>query len=170
LARIADAHLALINLLKTLSGVVIFGAFVLIVFDVFVRLAGLQPWLYSTILVEYGLLWFTMLAAPWLARTKGHVFIDALTQLLPVPARRLLAKLVYLICIVVCGVFCFYSMKLLVGAWVDGEIDTRAVDVPLWTLLAPIPFSFALVAIEFVRFLFDFDSMYGDRTEVRDNM
>ena len=36
----------------------------------------------------------------------------------------------------------------------------RGEDFPLWTLLFPIPFSFALVAVEFCRFLFGFDDMY----------
>ena len=52
----------------------IFAVFVLIVSDVLIRLVGLKPWLYSSVLVEYGLLWFTMLATPWLARNKRHVF------------------------------------------------------------------------------------------------
>jgi TRAP-type C4-dicarboxylate transport system permease small subunit len=168
--RIATLHWQLLVFLKTLSGVVIFGVFVAIVVDVFMRIAGMQPWLYFSILVEYGLLWFAMLAAPWLARIKGHVFIDAITQLLPAAGRRVIAKLSYLICIVSSAVFAYYSLQLLIDALANSEIDTRAVDVPMWALLAPIPLSFFLVAIEFVRFLFGFDSMYGERTEVRDNV
>lgn len=170
LASIAAAYNRMINALRYLAGIVIFIAFVLIVMDVFVRLVGIPPWLYSTILVEYGLLWFTMLAAPYLVRIKGHVFIDAITQLLPPGAQRVLAKIAYLICVVVSVVFCFYSFELLLGAIADNEIDTRAVDMPLWTLLVPIPFSFALVAIEFGRYLIGLDSMYGDRTDVKDNV
>lgn len=81
--RIAAIHLQLLVLLKGLAGAVIFGVFLLIVTDVLIRTVGLKPWIYSSVLVEYGLLWFTMLAAPWLARNKAHVFIDAITLLLP---------------------------------------------------------------------------------------
>ena len=66
--------------------------FLLIVSDVLIRTVGLKPWLYSSVLVEYGLLWFTMLAAPWLARNKAHVFIDAITQLLPAAAQQRAGK------------------------------------------------------------------------------
>lgn len=170
MARIAAAYAGLLNFLRALGGVVIFCVFLLIVTDVFIRLVGIAPWLYSSILVEYGLLWFTMLAAPYLVRAKGHVFIDAITQLLPASIQRVLAKLVYLICASVSVVFSWYSLRLLLDAIANSTIDTRAVDMPLWTLLLPIPFCFFLVAIEFVRYLAGFDTMYGDRSEVRDTV
>ena len=170
MSSIAGAYNGLINGLRYLAGVVIFGIFVLIVADVFVRLIGIPPWLYSNILVEYGLLWFAMLAAPHLVRTKGHVFIDAITQLLPQGVRRVTAKIAYLICIVSSLVFSYYSLELLIAAIADNEIDVRAVDMPLWTLLLPIPFCFALVAIEFIRYFIGWDSMYGERTELKESV
>ena len=170
MSSITAAYSGLINGLRYLAGIVIFGIFVLIIADVFVRLIGLPPWLYSNILVEYGLLWFAMLAAPHLVRTKGHVFIDAITRLLPQGVQRFTAKIAYVICIVSSLVFSYYSLRLLIDAIADNEIDVRAVDMPLWTLLLPIPFCFALVAIEFIRYLIGWDSMYGERTEVKDNV
>ena len=167
MSSIIVAYNGLINGLRCLAGVAIFGIFALIVADVFVRLIGFPPWLYSNILVEYGLLWFTMLGAPHLVRTKGHVFIDAITQLLPQGVRRVTAKIAYVICVVSSLVFSYYSLQLLIGAIADNEIDVRAVDMPLWTLLLPIPFCFVLVAIEFTRYLIGWDSMYGERTEVK---
>lgn len=166
--RIADLYLRFLVLLKALSGVVIFGAFLLIVSDVLIRTAGFKPWLWSSVLVEYGLLWFTMLAAPWLTRNKGHVFIDAITQLLPGGARRILAKFVYLACFCVSVTVSYYSLRLLITSIREGQLDMRAVDTPLWALYAPIPLCFLLVAIEFLRFLLGFDSMYGSRSDVRE--
>ena len=170
LQAIASAYNKLINYLRYGSGAVVFIVFVLIVVDVMVRLVGLQPWLYANILVEYGLLWFAMLAAPYLVRIKGHVFIDAITQMLPRGAQQVLAKVSYLLCIISSAVFTVYSFNLLVAAMISGEIDTRAVDMPMWSLLLPLPLCFALVTIEFLRYLLGFDSMYGDRTDVRDNV
>ncbi|MGA7488482.1 MAG: TRAP transporter small permease subunit [Xanthobacteraceae bacterium] len=167
--RIAAVYLRFILLLKALAGVIIFGVFVLIVSDVMIRLVGLKPWLYSSVLVEYGLLWFTMLAAPWLARIKGHVFIDAITQLLPVAVQRVLAKFVYLVCVGASLTVSYYSTLLLIEAIAERQIDMRAVDMPMWALLAPIPPCFLLVAVEFIRFLLGFDSMYGFRGDVKES-
>ena len=166
--RLSAVHLQLLNLLKALSGAVIFAVFVLIVSDVLIRTVGLKPWLYSSVLVEYGLLWFTMLAAPWLARQKAHVFIDAITQLLSETPRLWLARFVYLVCVIACLTVSYFSLQLLIEAIANGEIDTRAVDMPMWALLAPIPPCFLLVAIEFLRFLLGFDSMYGSRSDVKE--
>ena len=86
--------MALLNALRFLSSVVIFAIFALIATDVLVRSIGLSPWTYTSGIVEYGLLWFTMLAGPYLLRIKGHVFIDAVTQLMPGAIVGVLAKLV----------------------------------------------------------------------------
>lgn len=170
MARIADFYGHLINTLRVLSGVVIFGVFVLIVADVLVRLVGIPPWTYTSGVVEYGLLWFTMLAAPWLVRVKGHVFIDALIRLVPAAAQRALARLAYAICTVSSAAFAYLSLRLLIDAIAQNLIDTRGEDMPMWTLLAPLPVGFALVAVEFGRYLLGFDSLYGSRTDVRDNV
>ena len=182
MTQIVAAYSWLLNALRALSGAVVFCIFILIVVDVGIRLTidvaiflfgegfGIAPWAYSSALVEYGLLWFAMLAAPYLVRIKGHVFIDAITQLLPPGAQRVLAKLVYVICITATLVFSYFSLVLLIEAFGSGEIDTRGEDMPLWTLLFPLPFCFFLVAVEFGRYLIGIDSMYGDRTDVRDNV
>ena len=152
------------------SGVVIFIVFALIVADVFMRLLSIPPWTYIAAIVEYGLLWFTMLAAPWLVRVKGHVFIDAITVMLPPGAQRVLAKVAYILCICTTLMMAYYTFGLLVEAISEGQIDTRGEDMMLWTLLLPLPFCFAMVAIEFIRYLIGIDSMYGSRTDAKESV
>jgi len=167
---LAAGYTAILNGFRILSGVVIFSVFVLIVTDVLMRLFGLSPWTYISGIVEYGLLWFTMLAAPYLVRAKGHVFIDALIRLLSPRMRRVFAIVTFTICVCSCAVFAWFSLQLLIQAITMNLIDTRGEDMPLWTLLVPMPVGFALVAVEFTRFLFGYDDMYGSRTDVRDNV
>lgn len=161
MAHIANLYNQIILLFRILSGIVVVCVFALIVTDVLVRLAGFSPWIYSSGLVEYGLLWFTMLAAPWLARIKGHVFIDAVKVLLPAPVQKAMAKIVYVICIVSCLVFAYYAGGLFLDAIRLGQMDVRGEEMPLWTLLVPIPVGFTMVAIEFIRFLVGIDDMYA---------
>jgi len=161
LAHIARLYNGLIDGLRILAGVVVFGIFALIVADVLMRLVGLPLWIYASGAVEYGLLWFAMLGAPWLVRVKGHVFIDAATRLLPTRVQRVLAKIVYLICIASSATFAWYSGQLFLDAFVMDQIDTRGADMPLWTLLVPLPVCFTLVTIEFLRYLLGFDDMYA---------
>jgi TRAP-type C4-dicarboxylate transport system permease small subunit len=156
--------------LAVCSGIVIFGAFVLIVVDVSIRMAGFIPPRYTVPFVEYALLYFALLAAPWLVRIKGHVFIDAVRQFLPAKAQRLLAKVAYLICICSALVIFWYASELLIEGIQGGMHDVRAIDMPLWALYGPMPPIFLLVAIEFARYLVGIDDMYVDRTQVREGM
>ena len=167
---LAWAYERLLNAFKIGAEIVVFLIFLLIVVEVFVRLVGLQPSSYTLGVVEYGLLWFTMLGAPWLVRMKGHVFVDSLVQLLPEVVQSVLARLVYVICIVCSLFFIYYSTDLAIDAFLSGEMDIRGEAQPLWLLLVPIPVSFAMVAFEFLRFLVGVDTMYTSRTAVRENV
>tara|TARA_Y100001970_G_scaffold238852_1_gene300352 strand:+ start:20894 stop:21406 length:513 start_codon:yes stop_codon:yes gene_type:complete len=170
LHTIRKAHDWLINALKILSCIIVFAIFVLIVMDVLLPLAGLQPWEGTLGVVEYGLLWFTILAAPWLARIKGHVFIDAVNELLAPGARKITSKFAYLVVIAGSLLLAYYSSELLIEAYVDEALDERSIELELWWIYVPMPIGFFLVAVEFIRFLFGFDDMFGSRTDVKEGM
>jgi len=166
----SKAYEWLINALKTLSCIIVFAIFVLIVMDVLMPFVGLQPWEGTLGVVEYGLLWFTILAAPWLARIKGHVFIDAVAEMLSTKARKITSKIAYLIVITGSLLLAYYSLELAIESFVDEAIDERGIELELWWIYAPMPIGFFLVAVEFLRFLIGFDDMYGSRTDVKEGM
>lgn len=178
---IVKAHDWLINALKSLSCIIVFAIFVLIALDVLIpklsillNIMGfdvaLAPWEGTLGVVEYGLLWFTILAAPWLARIKGHVFIDAVAELLSPGARKVTSKIAYLIVIAGSLMLAWYSLELAIESYVDEAIDERSIELELWWIYAPMPIGFFLVAVEFVRFLVGIDDMYGSRTDVKEGM
>ena len=149
------------------SGVTIFIAVVLIVVDVGMRITGFDPFVFVLTAVEYILLYFTMLAAPWLVRIKGHVFIDAVTQFLPPRVKTVIAKLVYLACIVASSIYCYQLVILLTEAIQSGELDMRSYEIPIWILFVPMPLCFFMCAMEFVRYLIGIDDMYSSALEER---
>ncbi len=167
---ISRAHMWLLNALKFLAGLVVLMIFVMIVLDVGATMLNISPWEGTIGFVEYGMLWFTMLAAPWLARIKGHVFIDALTQLFSPAVQNFAARFAYLVAIIGSSAFCYYSTLLVVEAFEAEQIDERGIEMLNWWLYAPMPIAFFLVAVEFLRFLLGFDNMYGSRTDVREGM
>ena len=149
---------------------IVLAIFVLIALDVILPLVGIQPWDGTLGVVEYGLLWFTILAAPWLARIKGHVFIDAVAEMLPPGAKKVTSKIAYLVAIMGSLMLAYFSWLLMVEAFIDENIDERSIELMLWWLYAPMPICFALVAIEFIRYLVGIDDMYGSRTDVKEGM
>lgn len=170
MAGLTKAYMYLLNGLAVLSGIVIFAAFVLIVIDVTIRISGFSPPAFTIAVCEYILLYYAMFAAPFLARKKGHVYVDAVTHLMPPLVKTITAKFAYMVCIVVSLIFCGFSIELLVEAWQSGVLDVRGIDMPQWTLYLPMPLAFLMLAIEFVRYLLGYDDYYVERTEVKEAM
>ena len=159
-----------LNGMAVLAGVLIFLTFVMIVVDVTMRIVGLKPPLFTIAVVEYILLWFTMLAAPWLVRIKGHVFIDAVTQFLPAAVKTVTAKITYAICITAATIYCIHAAGLFWVAWIEDKVDVRSVDMPQWALFGPMPICFLFVAIEFARYFVGVDDMYSHSIEEREGV
>ena len=74
------AYDRLIYGLAGLAGAMIAGVCLLIVYDVVARNLGLQPPRSTVALTEYALLYFTMAAAPYLVRVKGHIVVEVVYQ------------------------------------------------------------------------------------------
>ncbi len=145
--------------------------FTMITIDVLIRTAGVTPPLWTSSVVEYGLLYLAMCSAPWLARQRGHVAIEALVSVMAPAIRQPLAKVVYLVCGVASIMFAWFSLELFWEAWVSGEEDVRGVDMPYWLLFIPMPISFFLLGLEFFMYLIGLRSYYSyDLGQVKDEL
>ncbi|MEZ5657854.1 MAG: TRAP transporter small permease [Burkholderiaceae bacterium] len=158
--RWAAGQLWVVNAFAVLAGLVIIVGIVLVVVDVVMRAAGLRPPHFTVAFVEYILLYFALLSAPYLVRHKGHVLTDMLVQRLPTGLRRVLEKLVYLLCIAIALVFMKVGASLFIEAIELGYMDERSVDIPYGFLYALFPPCFLLIALEFGRYLLGADSLY----------
>lgn len=127
---------------------------VLIVWDVMLRTLGFQPPDWTTALIEYALLYMTMLAAPWLVRERANVAIDTFTNLLPIAWRVRLDWVVCFLCAALSLVLFVFGSELTATAWRNGDLDIRSIPIPFWIFYISIPVSFAFVAIEFSRLPF----------------
>lgn len=161
---------AILMALVWLAGAIVVAAFALIIIDVSIRSFNYSPPSYTLAVIEYGLLYIAMLMAPYLVREKKHVFINVLVNLLPDSIRRIVEKLVYSACIITSLIFVYFSGLLFMEAIESGIFEERGVDMPLWLLYAPLPICLLMVAIEFTRFLFGYDSLYSDLTEVKESI
>jgi TRAP-type C4-dicarboxylate transport system permease small subunit len=157
---LAALYRRLLELLAVIASALLAAMAVAIVVDVVLRNLGLQPPAHTLTLSEYGLLYVTMLGAPWLVREKGHVHIELLTAAVSPRVRFLLTRVVYLLCVLTCVVIFWFGLEVTLDQWWRGVIDVRSFDMPRWLLTASMPLSFGLLTIEFGRFLLGFDSMH----------
>ncbi len=141
----------LINGLATLAGLMIAGVCLLIVYDVIARNLGLQPPASTVALTEYALLYFTMAAAPWLVRTRGHIVVEVLHARLSGAARRVADRLILVICILTSATVAVLATMLALEAASRGEVEIRSLAMPRALLFAPLAAGFGLMASEFLR-------------------
>lgn len=108
----------------------------------------------SFIFIEYGFVYMMMLGAPWLVRTRGHVYIEILTAAVPDRVRVPLSRVVALVCLVICAVLAWYTGEVAWSDYVNFEEDVRgSVDIPRWIATSAMPLGFGLMAVEFLRFV-----------------
>jgi C4-dicarboxylate transporter, DctQ subunit len=168
MAMVAALYRRLLEALAVVAGVMLAALAFAIVLDVIVRNLGLQPPAHTLTLTEYGLLYLTMLAAPWLVREKGQVYIELVTAALRPRARFWLTRVVYALCVLTCTVIFWFGLEVTIDHFQRQVTDVRSFDMPRWLLSASIPLSFGLMTIEFARFLFGFDSMHTGRAGIHE--
>jgi len=151
----------LVNALAIVAGLALAVIFLLILQDATLRNLRISPPAWSAPIAEYALLYVTMLAAPWLVRTRGHIALQVLRQQLPPEGARRLEYMVYIFCIAICAVLSWQAIDLFLSALQSGEQDYRGIDIPKTWLYGPAAVAFPLMTCEFARYLFGPESYYS---------
>ena len=151
-----------------IAGLLLVWLMLSVITSVLMRNAGLQPfaWLFTS--AEYGLLYMTMLGAPWLVREKGHVHIELVTAALPVGLRRIVSRTVAGACVLVCLILAWQGADLVLTNIERGDYDTRAYYFPRWMLTIAFPLSFGMMVIEFSRFVFGPELMHSGEAGIHE--
>ena len=161
--QIINAYNKLIFGLAVIGGMLLALIFVGIICDVTMRTIGFNSLQWYSAVAEYSLFFCTMFGAPYLVRHKGHVVVESLRLAMPPVVRKILEKIVYVICILLSLLFVYYGAIETIDAIKTGEQDLRSIDMPKWLLMVPFPIGFSLVAIEFSRYLLGFDTYYSNK-------
>ncbi|MEO1317087.1 MAG: TRAP transporter small permease [Pseudomonadota bacterium] len=164
----ARAYLVVLNGMAVIAAAVLVWLMVAIVVSVTMRNLGVQPfaWLFTS--TEYGLLYMTMLGAPWLVREKGHVHIELATAALPRAAARFVSRLVAALCVAVSLVLAWKGVELCLQNIERGDYDVRAYFFPRWLLTIAFPISFGLMAVEFARFVIGPDLLHSGEAGIHE--
>lgn len=146
--------------LSVLARLMIGAMILIVVSDVAFRNLGLRPLAWAINTSEFLLLYVTFLSMPWLIRQKGHVFVEFLRVALPKKAKKVLEKLVYLGCLILCLYIGGVALMSMIDAIARGTYEMRTFDTPKWVVFLPMVLAYGLSALEWLRFLMGSDSMY----------
>ncbi len=142
-----------------LNGMAVVAAFLMaammsvIFIDVVLRNLGYQSSAHFFSFTEYALLAVPCLGAPWMVREKGHIYVEILLMYLKPRPRAVLTFVIGLLCIAVCAILAWYGFEVTIRDFLQNEKDVRSLDMPRWMVVGFIPLSFAMMGIEFLRFV-----------------
>lgn len=140
-----DGLIALCGAISTLS---FLGLALLILADVFTRNLGIGfPWALEG--SEYLMMTGGFFGAPWVLRSKGHVAIDVVVQLLRPARQAALARGADLMGIAICAPLTIIAADALLSARSSGALVFKTLIFPEWWLMIPVTFCFALMTTEF---------------------
>ena len=144
---------AVIYGMAALAAFLMAAMMVTICLDVVLRNLGYQSSAHFFTFTEYALLVIPCLGAPWLVREKGHIYVEIMLMSLGPRARARMTMGIGLLCIALCLVLAWYGFGVTLNDFVQNEKDVRSLDMPRWAVVGFIPLSFAMMAVEFARFL-----------------
>ncbi len=158
----------LCDLLAIFAGSYLVVIMFAIVFQASARSLGFSGSSHIFTFTEYGLLYIVMAGAPWLARLKGHVFIEMFTAALPPNVAPLFSRFVSFVCVIICAVLVWYTLQATLKAYRFGDADMRSIDMPKWLLLGSMPICFFLMAVQFTRFVFGPETLHSGKAGVHE--
>ena len=165
---ISSVYTAFLYLMALIAGATLVWLMVSVITSVVMRNLGLQPfaWLFTS--SEYGLLYMTMLGAPWLVREKGHVHIELVTAALTPALRQVVSRGVSALCVTVCLILAWKGFELWQTNIARNDYDVRAYYFPRWMLTITFPISFGLMAVEFARFVFGTELLHSGEAGIHE--
>jgi TRAP-type C4-dicarboxylate transport system permease small subunit len=161
MTKLSAAFGRLLDTLAALASVTLFAMVVLVTADIVLRNVGRGGFVWANEVSEYSLYLITLFTAPWLLRRGQHVRLDLVLVMLPERVAWRLDAVSDIVGFVVSLVLVRYGLAMTYDSWRIGSITIKNLIFPEWWLLAPLPVTFLLVAIEF---LFRFQRLLRHRT------
>jgi TRAP-type C4-dicarboxylate transport system permease small subunit len=131
---------------------VLFAMMLVICLDVLLRNVRIVPGMlgvpWANEVTEYALYLITMLTAPWLLRRGLHIRVDVLLRAIPARVAWGFEWAVDILALTCCVAIAWYGFKAVLSSHAIGGMVVKVISVPEWWLLAPLPATFALLAIE----------------------
>jgi len=150
MTRLSRAFGRLFDALAFIAALILLAMVAVVTADIVLRNVTYGGIAWANEVTEYALYLITLLAAPWLLRRGQHVRLDILLSAVPSRLAWLMEAIGDVLGFLVCLVLVRYGAAMAFDSARLGAITIKNLVFPEWWLLAPLPVTFALLAIEFV--------------------
>jgi TRAP-type C4-dicarboxylate transport system permease small subunit len=149
-SRLSFAFGRLFDALAFIAALILLAMVAVVTADIVLRNLTRGSISWANEVTEYALYLTTLLTAPWLLRRGQHVRLDILLSAVPARVAWLMEAIGDVIGLLVCLVLVRYGAGMALDSARLGAITIKNLVFPEWWLLAPLPITFVLLAIEFV--------------------
>ena len=143
------------DFLASLAGVILLLIIVCVSLEIVMRYFFKEPLFWVVELSEYGLLYITFLAAPWLLRQGGHVQVDVVINHLPPGWRKVCAIFSSTVCFVISLLLTVFGARTTYDYFLRKLYKPTVLEFPTWIVLLVIPVGSLFLAIRFFRMALD---------------
>ncbi len=159
--KLSDLYGRLLNALAGAAALLLLAMVIIVTADILLRNLFITGFVWSNEVSEYALYLITLLTAPWLLRRGQHIRLDLILTAVPRNVAWLMEAVGDTLGFIVCLIMLRYTWLMTYEAFKLGSITIKNLIFPEWWMLAPMPFTFLLLAIEFV---FRFHRLMLNRT------
>ena len=150
MTRLSQTFGRLCDALAVVAALILLAMVIVVTADIVLRNTVGGGFAWANEVSEYALYVMTLLTAPWLLRRGQHVRLDIILTLVPPRVAWLMEAVGDLLGFAVSIVLIRYGFAMTYDSWRLGAITIKNLVFPEWWLLAPLPVTFVLLAIEFV--------------------
>ena len=125
------------------------AAMLVVVWMVIYRATGHSTY-WEIELATYLIVATVLLGSPYCLRTKGHIGVDLISELLPARGRLLLSRLIAILGLAVCLYLAWKGFELTAEAWHKNEGSGSMWNPPRWPFFALMPVGLGLTALQYV--------------------
>ena len=140
----------MLSIFATVAALLLLAMVIIITGDILMRNLFVKGFVWANEVSEYALYMITLLTAPWLLRRGQHVRLDLFVTALPKRGAWLLEAVGDVAGFIVCLIMIRYGALMTIDGIRTSSVTIKNLVFPEWWLLAPLPITFVLLAIEFV--------------------
>jgi C4-dicarboxylate transporter DctQ subunit len=145
----------ILNVMAALAGIILVFICAAVCYTIGMRFFFTKTtiWLMQT--TEYALLWIVFLATTWLLREGGHITTDIIYGGLNEKGKRCFDIVLFICSALACTICLYYASTYTYNCVAKGVTDVRGVTVPKAAIFVVIPVGFLMLAIQFLRMVWD---------------
>lgn len=117
---------------------------------VFVRAVLGHSSIWQTEFVTFSLVAATFLGAPYILLTRGHVAVDIVPLMSPMPTRRGLYLVGSVISLLFCALFLYAAVPWWYETWVSGQTTSSIWRARVWIPYLSVPVGLTLLCLQYL--------------------